>query len=501
MKRIAAFILAALILSSCAQEAAVQESISDNQTQSSVESSVSSEENAEVSAETTEEYKVYQYPYMPDLPTTTYGGAEFRVVYDDLENGYEITDVFSSELNGEIMNDAAYNRNIKVEDTYEIKFVQIPEHDPIPAMQASVTAGSNDYDLVNGRMATMMQVSLENYLYDWYDLNYFNPEDPWWDTNCAKDMSYANRLFAMSGDISMTPTDCARFILYSKGVQEEYQIENLYDLVRNNKWTIDKMTELVGQVSTDKNGDGVYSAEDVTGLLTELFEYYVVGCGVIFTEKDENDLPVITCVSERTHDVLQKVKTLMNVPNCTVSYYEAWEGKDTSGYAHQWDFVRGEYFVPNHFLFTQACTLDAKLFYDMDPGYGVLPNPKYDEQQENYYHMMDEFACIWGIPSNVNNIDFVDVIVNAWAANSAELVDGYYEKTLKYKRFDAPDDSEMFDIIRDSIKYEIAMMLDLGIADVVQTSYNQDKAITTVYASQKKVINKTIEKIFKDYLN
>jgi len=367
-------------------------------------------------------------------------------------------------------------------------------------MQASVTAGSNDYDLVNGRMMTMMQVSLENYLYNWYDLNYFNPEDPWWDTNCAKDMSYANHLFAMSGDISMTPTDCARFVVYSKGVQEQYHIENLYDLVRSNKWTIDKMTELVGQVSTDKDGNGVYSAEDVTGLLTEFFEYYVVGGGVIFTEKDENDIPTVTPITERTYDVIQKVKALLNVPNCTVSYAEAWTDKDTSGYAHKWDFVRGEYFVPNHFLFTQACTLDARLFYDMEPGYGVLPNPKFDEHQEDYYHMMDEYACIWGIPSNIQKVDMIDVILNAWAANSAELVDAYYERTLKYKRFDAPDDSEMFDIIRGSIKYELSMMLDLGIVSVIRTAYDQGSSVTSMYARSQRMIEKKIQNMFEDFI-
>jgi len=498
MKRIAAFILAALILSSCATETIPAETKNDGQNQLPEETAGSSETSG--AEESDEEYKTYQYAYRPDLPDVGYDGGEFRVLYDDAENTYEITDVFSEELTGEIMNDAAFNRNIKVEDTYDFRFVQIPDNNPIPAMQASVTAGSNDYDLVNGRMMTMMQVSLENYLYNWYDLNYFNPEDPWWDTNCAKDMSYANHLFAMSGDISMTPTDCARFVVYSKGVQEQYHIENLYDLVRSNKWTIDKMTELVGQVSTDKDGNGVYSAEDVTGLLTEFFEYYVVGGGVIFTEKDENDIPTVTPITERTYDVIQKVKALLNVPNCTVSYAEAWTDKDTSGYAHKWDFVRGEYFVPNHFLFTQACTLDARLFYDMEPGYGVLPNPKFDEHQEDYYHMMDEYACIWGIPSNIQKVDMIDVILNAWAANSAELVDAYYERTLKYKRFDAPDDSEMFDIIRGSIKYELSMMLDLGIVSVIRTAYDQGSSVTSMYARSQRMIEKKIQNMFEDFI-
>ena len=254
------------------------------------------------------------------------------------------------------------------------------------------------------------------------------------------------------------------------------------------------MTELVGQVSTDKDGNGVYSAEDVTGLLTEFFEYYVVGGGVIFTEKDENDIPTVTPITERTYDVIQKVKALLNVPNCTVSYAEAWTDKDTSGYAHKWDFVRGEYFVPNHFLFTQACTLDPRLFYDMEPGYGVLPNPKFDEHQEDYYHMMDEYACIWGIPSNIQKVDMIHVILNAWAANSAELVDAYYERTLKYKRFDAPDDSEMFDIIRGSIKYELSMMLDLGIVSVIRTAYVQGSSVTSMYARSKRMDVRKIEK-------
>lgn len=137
----------------------------------------------------------------------------------------------------------------------------------------------------------------------------------------------------------------------------------------------------------------------------------------------------------------------------------------------------------------------------MEPGYGVLPNPKYDAQQENYYHMMDEYACIWGIPSNIQRVDMIDVILNAWAASSAELVDAYYERTLKYKRFDAPDDSEMFDIIRGSIKHELSMMLDLGIVTVIRNAYDSGSSVTAMYARSQRTIEKKIQNMFKDFIS
>ncbi len=486
MKRTFALLLALLLLPlmpSCASE----------NPESTVGETVSSE--AGTTAETVPE----ETEYVPDLPDVKYDGAEFRVLYRDSSHSYTMEDVFVEELTGEILNDAVYNRNIGMEEAYDFRFAPIPHETPISSVTADFLAGSDSYELVGEQMSQLFTYALRSYFNDWYQMEYFHPEDPWWDENCAADLSIANQLYIMAGDISMQPSDGARFVYYNKGILEDYQLPNPYDYVREGTWTIDKMTDMVAGVSTDLDGDGKYTADDCLGMLTEHTDFFISGCGVLYTEKDENDLPTVSCINERTITALDAVRKLLTLENCTQSYNEVAAGRDTSGYPHLWNFVRYEYYATDHFLFVQNGTGVAYQFAEMDPGYGVLPNPKLDEAQEHYYHLADQFSCAWAIPGTNSKMDMTDVLLTAWAYRSAELVDGYYEITLKHKRFNAPDDAEMLDIIRHSVRYEMSMLCNLGISGVISNAYNSGNLMSE-YAKSEKMINKLLEKTFADFI-
>jgi hypothetical protein len=457
--------------------------------------------SAEVSANegTAEEAVPEETEYAPDLPDVKYDGEEFRVLYRTSSYAYATTDIFVEGLTGEITNDAVYNRNIEMEETYDFKFAPIAAEDPIYSVTADFMAASDSYDLTIEQMNSLFTYALRDYFYDWNTLEHFNPDDPWWDSNCAKDLSFANKLYIMAGDISMQPSNCARFIYYNKKVHEDYQLENPYELVRENKWTIDKMTEMVKSVSTDLNGDGKYTADDVLGMLTETADFFLSGCGILYTEKDENDLPIIDCINERTITALEKVKALLTAPNCTQSYNQVAAGRDTSGYPHIFVFARAEYFATDHFLFVQNGAGEAATFIEMDPGYGVLPNPKLDETQEQYYHLSDPYSCAWAIPGGNSKPEMTDVLLTAWAYKSKDLVDAYYETTLKHKRYNSPDDSEMLDLIRGSVRYEMSMLCDLGISGVISSAYSSGNLMSD-YAKNEKRITKVMEKTFGDLI-
>ncbi len=437
--------------------------------------------------------------YAPDLPDVTYDGAELRVLYRDGTHAYNTLDVFTDALNGEVVNDAVYNRNINMETQYDFKFLQIPSDTAINDIKADYMAATGDYDLAFEQMNALFPLVLEEYFCDWNDLSHFNPADPWWDSNCAEDLSVAGQLYIMAGDISMQPSNGARFIYYNKGLMEDFGFGDPYAIVREGKWTIDRMTEMVAGVSVDLNGDGEFTADDTLGLLTENPDFFLSGCGVLYTGKDENDLPTVTCVNERTLTAMEAVKTLMTVPNATTSYNDAAAGRDISGYPHLWQYVRAEFFATGHFLFLQNGCSEASTFIDMDPGYGVLPNPKLDEAQEDYYHLSDPFNCAWVIPVGTPNKDMVDVLLTAWAYNSSDLVEAYYEKTLKFKRFNAPDDAEMLDIIRASVRYELSMLCNLGVSDVIINSYNTGNFMSN-YAKRETQIATNIEKYFGKFV-
>ena len=62
--------------------------------------------------------------YPTHLPEVTYGGYEFKMSHWMFGEGYVMTfDLDSEGENGDLINDAVYRRNTKIEDTYDAKLV------------------------------------------------------------------------------------------------------------------------------------------------------------------------------------------------------------------------------------------------------------------------------------------------------------------------------------------------------------------------------------------
>ena len=476
-----------MLLPACSSET------SENAAGETVSADIASEDG------TAEEAAAEETEYAPDLPDVNYEGKEFRVLYRNNASSYNNTDVFSEGLNGEVVNDAVYNRNIELEETFKITLVPIESGNPTNDAKADQISNSQSYDVMLDQMTAAFPAALQGYAYNWNDLTYVKTEDPWWDSNISRDLTVADKLFLMAGNLNCQPSFSSRFIYFNKGILENYGLENPYELVRNNQWTIAKMTEMVAAVSTDLDGDGKYTADDCLGMLTEHTDFFLSGCGIQYTERDENGIPAVSFVNERTITALEAVRKMLTMENCTQSYSQAAAGRDTSGYLHMWDFVRYEYYATGHFLFVQNDTGAALQFADMDPGYGVLPNPKLDETQETYYHLVDNYACAWSLPANPRDLEMTDVLFTYWNYLSDDVVDGYYEKTLKLKKFNAPDDAEMLDIIHSTTRYEISMICNLGISGVISNAYSSGNLMSE-YAKSEKMINKLIDKTFADFI-
>ena len=62
----------------------------------------------------------------PDIPATAdYGGDEINFLFWQLSSWMgtvrQCRDIYSEGITGEAINDAVYNRNIKIEDAYKVK--------------------------------------------------------------------------------------------------------------------------------------------------------------------------------------------------------------------------------------------------------------------------------------------------------------------------------------------------------------------------------------------
>ncbi len=425
----------------------------------------------------------------PSSDGQKFGGESFRVLYRFGGNAYNCKDVTAPDgLTGEVVNDAVYYRNIALEEMLDIQLDAKADGDPRTFVMADIQSGSGDFDVVLEEMCALAPLAVENYLYNWREMPYFDETMPWWDENAAAELSLANRAYLMAGDITMKTSGCVRFFCFNKDMWDDYGLTEPYALVESGGWTVDKMAEYVRTVSMDVNGDGKLDGNDRFGLLNESPTFLLVGCGVLYTTKDERDLPVADFANEHTVTALEKVKALLDDKEHVLDYPAMAKDMDTSAFPHIYDYGRSR-FAAGQLLMIDICADDIRQFADMENRYGIVPNPKLDESQSEYYHLIDPYAPVWGLSAIQKQMELTGAAMEAWGYLSDDLVEAFYETTMKKKRADAPEDAAMLDMVRSSVRYELATVLDFGISDVIDSAYRSGN-LASAYEKRAQMIER-----------
>ncbi len=434
----------------------------------------------------------------PDLPYTTFDGRSLRFLYaNDAGVPYSVKDIWVDGVTGEVVNDAVYERNTAVEEKFNIVIEGNPQNVRYAVKEQAekeIVSGLTSFDVMAEECNHAYPLALEGLFYNWLELPHVNFDADWWDGNAAEQLSLRGKLFPMGGDIMMQTSASSRMLYINKTMANDYGLTVPYDDVRDGTWTMDKMLDMVTTVAADLNGDGVMDGYDQYGMLTENPEFFITGCGVVFSEKNDADEPELTFVNESTITALEKIHLLLQDKDHTLSYDDTAKGMDTSGFNHIYDFGRSR-FAAGQFLFVQNGPGVAHQFSDMEDEYGILPNPKLNEAQPDYYHLVDAFAPMLFLPSTLEDPDMVGMCMEYlnWLS-STTVKEAFYEITMKKKRANAPDDAEMLDIVRQSCRYEITYIYDTGVLGVLRDSYKNGNLMST-WASREKSVTAKLEKL------
>lgn len=112
----------------------------------------------------------------------------------------------NDELSGDVVNDAAEERNRVVEDLLNVKlnYVVKPGHwadkdSFCNLISTSVMAGDGAYDIVNGVMVCVMPTITDGLYMNIYDVPNINIENDWWVDGLDTQASIAGKLFAVTG--------------------------------------------------------------------------------------------------------------------------------------------------------------------------------------------------------------------------------------------------------------------------------------------------------------
>ncbi len=383
-------------------------------------------------------------------------GYNFRLIKQRLDKIAWSLNLFGvSEANGEILNDAFYERNLLVGSQYHFSITETEiDSSPVETVKKSVLAGDDEYDAALIAMANEKNAGSGIY-YNLYDLPNLDLERSWWNRQLIDDLTIRGTLYFISGDIIVSEDDGLMINIYNKEMGADYTSENLYDAVRSGKWTYGKKLELMKLVSADLDNNGVYDTDDRLGVLyadNALAQTSYTSANVrLFTRS--GDAADFTADSERAFALFETIQTIYSdpavsrdwstIPDSSRKIIEMLDGKRLL-------FLD----VGIHFL--------RRNLRDLETDFSILPLPKLEETQDAYYNSYNLAMTHMLIPASVGNPDKTGFVLEALASASGNITDTYYKMCIEGKYVRDAESIEMLTLASRNIVFDFGFIYDWG---------------------------------------
>lgn len=441
------------------------------------------------------EVEITRENYPDSLPTDLkFDGRTFNMM---VRGDSARRDEFIAEtLTGEIINDATLKREQTVEDRFGVKIEWVEvDHDAIvTTVRNGLNANIVDFDLLAAETDHVVSLGAEGLFMNWIDAPYIDFEKPWWnpESDMVNALSINNKLFAITGDISRLFVQKHFVCYFNKAIMQNYpSIPNLYDLVNEGKWTLDKMTEYGALVKEDLNGNQEADIEDRYGFASYYatpFDNWITALGQTVASKNAAgeitfnlDNPAMVELCELLTELYNSETTCLKPGN---------KSKTT------------QFFAENHCLFTVGGFEWADGMREMTNDFGMIPYPKLNEAQEGYYTgYSDVGASCVAIAAAHEDQDFACAITEALAAESyRKVTTAYFETALKEKYSRDSQSSQMLDMIREGIVFDFGFFYGAQLNNCDTMMRSVISGGKNNYASYYKMLSKVYQNKLNDLI-
>jgi len=369
-----------------------------------------------------------------------------------------------------------------------------PDADERGALRRAVSAGDSTYDAVIMFNHHVPGIVTGDLLINTDDLPFLDLSKPWWD-DATKAMSIANRHFLLGGDILILDNEATNTLLFNKELMADLGHPLPYDLVKEGKWTMDALYNLIKDAASDLSGTGgaLSPYEDRFGLLVynDTMHAFLIGGGGTLARKDADDLPYMTLIEPRNIAIFEKSLELYNT-DFTLNIQNMPPGSWDSQTAYRGTFEE------NRALFSWVRMREVERFRGMEADFGILPMPKFDEAQENYYSVVNAYTgALLGVPKSAGDPELVSIILEALAAESRyTLQPAYYDVVLARKYTRDEESEEMLDIIFSNRIYDIGATYAFGDAFIGYINLANGRThVTTYFERTEPRMERDIERI------
>ncbi len=436
---------------------------------------------------------------LPDrLPETSFDGYTFHILCME-----ELSDYYIAEPDdtAHILASAVFERNTAVEERFEcaIDYVPLPGFSAgsegfMAAIVNSVQAASGDYDIVAPNYWYGITLSTQGCYLNLHERQYLDFDNPWWAKGYNDTLTIDGRLFACTGDYDLQQYSSLLVTFFNQKLLADNQLEDPYALVREGRWTFDEMLRMSTAVLSDLDGNGRYNDADLYGLIIN--KWAIRGLYTAFDMKavtqDEAEGLKLTLYNEKSVEAYEKVYALVNDTPSTF--------KSRGGYIDNDRML--EMFKNDQGLFFGVHLGIATSMRDMESDYGVLPQPKYTEEQKSYL-TGSVGATIFAIPTSLETPDASALLLEALCMESyRRVVPVYYESILKYRDARDADSTEMIDLVHDTLFYDFGYVWDTALGNPYisfgDNIVNKQRNFASWYASKTKLFDRKLSSLSSD---
>ncbi len=429
-----------------------------------------------------------------------YTGETFRMVTAEGYLGF--LDDYDPAEDSSVIGQAKYKQFMNTSDRLGVEFeyfIAQPFDIASTWIYTAVNSWSDDYDAVftvDSNVRTMADMGFFKAV---SELPYVNLENPWWSKDYIESVSLdPHDPYLLFGSITYNAIERLVCVTFNKRLMEEIhglKDTDIYEMVLDGTWTIDKFLELAKGIYID-NGDGINNAKDVHGYITsgvDTLVNLVYSSGIDFTGRDEDGFPTLQVNNERSISLVEKLLSLKN----DVSYYAVTKDEyDGAELPYARNFADGKgLFLVQRFYSVGVCK-------EMVDDYGMVPMPKFDEDTEGYTSIESNLVQWGAVPVTCERVEMTSAALECLAYEGYQhLTPAYFENNLKlrYTRGDLGYESQMLDIIVESADTDFLYVNTLGgLGDIFKEVFNEGENIfASTYDSYEPAALMKIEKMIE----
>ncbi len=430
--------------------------------------------------------------YLDAFEQNDYGGAEFAMIGMDEDSTVNFSD---GTITGEAINDAIFNRDRFLEEHYNIsiatKSYPLGQDSALASdVKNLVLAGDGKYSLVVGSLGhALVPIMSSEALYEISSRPAIDMTQPWWSTYANTNLKIADRLFFTTGDICPMYFYTPYIMCFNMRIADNYGVD-MFGLVLDGKWTLDRLDEFAETFTVDLDGDGAITPKDQvaythvrTGVVANS---HYIACGQTLNTVDADGNIRIDLASAASVNAVERLQEIFT--KLSNNYFSM----DTSD---------GMFVTGNAFLFGNSMATAVTKFRNMEDDFGFLPLPKFDEKQEHYYTSVNVWTRGYvGVPLTVPDPEMAGNIMEIMAYLGYDSIRPVAYDAMLYSKMARTEESTlMLDLIYGGIYIDINYVMDFGgsISAVTKAVMEGAPFVSTYAACEEKIvtdIEKTAEK-------